>query len=101
MDIYSLLNHEGILVIGEPKISGIFAPEQARYFEIIHKWMEASWGSHFYDEDSFRIFVSINLFEEAELIYSDKGYIWVFQDMMNNHFLSERFFHKFCQIYNS
>ncbi|MHA2074647.1 MAG: class I SAM-dependent methyltransferase [Candidatus Hodarchaeales archaeon] len=76
-DIYSLLKDEGILVVGEPMIPGIFALNQARYFEIIHKWMEASWGSHFYDEDSFRKFIESTPFKKAELKFIDRDYIWI------------------------
>jgi SAM-dependent methyltransferase len=77
-DISSLLKDDGILIVAEPMIPGIFAPNQARYFEIMHKYMEVGlWRSRFYDKDSFEEFVRTTPFKNAELVYSDKDYIWV------------------------
>ena len=76
-DIYSLLKDEGILIVGETMIPGIFAPDQARYFEIMHKWFEVGIGSHFYDKDTFMEFIKTTPFKNAELIFDDRDYIWV------------------------
>lgn len=76
-DIYSLLKDEGILIVGEPMIPGIFAPDQARYYEIMHKWFEVGIGSHFYDKDTFMEFIKTTPFRNAELTFNDRDYIWV------------------------
>lgn len=75
-DIFELLKDEGILIVGESMIPGIFAPKQARYFEIMHKWFEVGIGSQFYDEESFMQFIKSTPFKKAELIYDDRDYIW-------------------------
>ncbi len=75
-DIFELLKDEGILIVGESMIPGIFAPKQARYFEIMHKWFEVGIGSQFYDEESFMQFIKSTPFKKAEIIYDDRDYIW-------------------------
>ncbi|MFX0184680.1 MAG: class I SAM-dependent methyltransferase [Candidatus Hodarchaeota archaeon] len=44
-DLYALLKDDGLLVVGEHMIPGIFAPNQARYFEIMYKWFEVGIGT--------------------------------------------------------
>jgi SAM-dependent methyltransferase len=75
-DLYALLKDDGLLVVGEHMIPGIFAPNQARYFEIMHKWFEVGIGSHFYDETSFREFIEMTPFTKAELIREGRDYFW-------------------------
>ncbi|MHA1984862.1 MAG: class I SAM-dependent methyltransferase, partial [Candidatus Hodarchaeales archaeon] len=75
-DLYALLKDDGLLVVGEHMIPDMFAPNQARYFEIMHKWFEVGVGSQFYDESSFRKFVESTPFRNVELISEDKDYFW-------------------------
>ncbi|MFQ5976903.1 MAG: class I SAM-dependent methyltransferase [Candidatus Heimdallarchaeota archaeon] len=75
-DLYSTLNDNGLLIVGESMIPGIFAPKQARYVEVMHKWFEVMIGSRFYDEDSFRKLVRLTPFETAELVQEDRDYFW-------------------------
>ena len=57
-------------------IPGIFAPNQAKYYEIMHKWFEVAVGSSFYDEESFREFIEGTPFEKAEIVRGDRDYFW-------------------------
>lgn len=75
-DLYSTLRDNGLLIVGESMIPGIFAPKQARYVEIMHKWFEAMIGSRFYDEDSFQELVRLTPFKTAEFIQEDRDYFW-------------------------
>jgi 2-polyprenyl-3-methyl-5-hydroxy-6-metoxy-1,4-benzoquinol methylase len=76
-DLYSMLKKEGLLIVGEHMIPEIFAPKQARYFEIMHKWLEVGMGSRFYDEESFRELIDSTAFQDAELIKDGQTYFWV------------------------
>ncbi|OLS23964.1 MAG: tRNA (cmo5U34)-methyltransferase [Candidatus Heimdallarchaeota archaeon LC_3] len=75
-DLYTLLKDDGLLVVGEHMIPDMLSPNQARYFEIMHKWFEVGIGSQFYDEDSFRRFMEATPFKNVELISEDKDYFW-------------------------
>lgn len=74
--LYSLLKKDGLLIVGEHMIPEIFAPKQARYVEIMHKWLEVGMGSRFYDEESFREFIDSTPFRGAELIKEAQTYFW-------------------------
>lgn len=78
-DLYTLLKDDGLLIVGEHMIPGIFAPNQAKYYEIMHKWFEVGVGSHFYDEDSFREFIEDTPFRKAELVREGRDYFWAVQ----------------------
>lgn len=75
-DLYTLLKDDGLLVVDEHMIPGIFAPNQARYFEIMHKWFEVGIGAYFYDEDSFREFIKSTPFQGAEFVREGRDYFW-------------------------
>ena len=75
-DLYSMLKKDGLLIVGEHMIPGIFAPKQARYFEIMHKWLEVGMGSKFYDEESFKELIDSTPFKNAELIHDGQTYFW-------------------------
>jgi len=55
-------------------IPEMFAPKQARYFEIMHKWHEVGLGSSFYD--SIRKFIKAMPFQDAEFMEEDQTYFW-------------------------
>ncbi|MHA2294976.1 MAG: class I SAM-dependent methyltransferase [Candidatus Hodarchaeales archaeon] len=76
IDLHTLLKDDGLLVVGEHMIPGIFAPKQARYFEIMHKWFEVGAGSKFYDERSFKDFIDSTPFTKAKLVREDRDYFW-------------------------
>ncbi|MFX0207815.1 MAG: class I SAM-dependent methyltransferase [Candidatus Hodarchaeota archaeon] len=78
-DLYSLLKDDGLLVVGEHMIPGIFATNQAKYYEVMHKWFEVGIGTHFYDEDSFREFVKSTPFTKAEFLREGRDYFWAIQ----------------------
>jgi cyclopropane fatty-acyl-phospholipid synthase-like methyltransferase len=78
-DLYTLLKDDGLLVVGEHMIPGIFSPNQGRYFEIMHKWFEVGIGAHFYDEESFREFVKSTPFRKADLLREGRDYFWAIQ----------------------
>ncbi|MFX0173079.1 MAG: class I SAM-dependent methyltransferase [Candidatus Hodarchaeota archaeon] len=78
-DLYSLLKDDGLLVVGEHMIPGIFSPNQGRYFEIMHKWFEVGIGAQFYDEDSFREFIESTPFKKADLLQEGRNYFWAIQ----------------------
>jgi 2-polyprenyl-3-methyl-5-hydroxy-6-metoxy-1,4-benzoquinol methylase len=75
-DLYSMLKNEGLLIVGEHMIPEIFAPKQARYVEIMHKWFEVGMSSRFYDEKSFREFINSTRFKEVEFIQEGQTYFW-------------------------
>ena len=76
-DLYSMLKKEGLLIVGEHMIPEIFAPKQARYVEIMHKWLEVGMRSRFYDKESFRELIDSTPFQDAELIKEAQTYFWV------------------------
>jgi SAM-dependent methyltransferase len=75
-NLYTLLKDDGLLIVGEHMIPDIYAPNQAKYYEIMHKWFEVGIGSHFYDEESFRQFIKSTPFQKAELIQDGRDYLW-------------------------
>ncbi|MFX1345046.1 MAG: class I SAM-dependent methyltransferase [Promethearchaeota archaeon] len=76
-DLYSLLNNDGILLVGETMIPSIFEPKEDRQlFDIMHKFYEAGFA-RFYDKKSFEEFVNSTLFTKAEFIKKGGEYFWV------------------------
>lgn len=76
-DLYTMLKDNGILVVGESMIPGIFAAkEKVQIFEVMHKWLEVVFGSHFYDEKSFKELISSTSFKNVELIRDGYDYFW-------------------------
>jgi SAM-dependent methyltransferase len=76
-NLYSLLDEEGILLIGESMIPDTFAPKKRfQLFDITHKFTEVK-TSLFYDERSFREFINSTLFTRSEFIREGGSSIWV------------------------
>ncbi len=88
-DLYSILKNDGILIVGEHIIPEIFSGEhKSNLVEVWHQWVELPYGSRFYDEKSFKKFISTTSFKNAELVKSEnkesvkllesfqRGYFW-------------------------
>jgi len=75
--LYSLLDDNGILLIGESMIPDTFAPKQRfQLFNITHKFTEVS-TSLFYNEKSFKDFIDSTPFTKAEFITEGGDSCWV------------------------
>ncbi|MFX1419183.1 MAG: class I SAM-dependent methyltransferase [Promethearchaeota archaeon] len=76
-NLYSLLKDDGILLIGESMIPDTFAPKKGfQLFDITHKFTEVK-TSLFYDERTFREFISSTPFKRAEFLREGGSSIWV------------------------
>ncbi|HME55281.1 MAG TPA: class I SAM-dependent methyltransferase [Candidatus Lokiarchaeia archaeon] len=76
-DIYSLLKEAGLLVIHDSIIPDTFTPDQGKVvFEVMHKWLEVTFGSRFYDEAGFQALVASTFFQTAELVREGSVYFW-------------------------
>ncbi len=76
-DLYVMLKDDGLLVVGESMIPSIFVPKQkVQIFEVMHKWLEVIFGSHFYDEKSFKELIYSTLFKNVEQIKDGCDYFW-------------------------
>lgn len=74
---HTILKDDGVLLVGEHMISNTFAPRHKyQLFEIMHKWLEVGVDSKFYDEKSFRKFISSTPFKNLELVKQGADYIW-------------------------
>jgi SAM-dependent methyltransferase len=75
--LYSLLNDDGILLIGESMIPDTYAPKKKfQIFDITHKFTEVK-ASLFYNEKSFREFIDLTPFSKANFIKEGGDSIWV------------------------
>ncbi|MFW9990227.1 MAG: class I SAM-dependent methyltransferase [Candidatus Odinarchaeota archaeon] len=75
--LYSLLNDNGMLLIGESMIPDTFSPKNRfQLFDITHKFTEVK-ASFFYNEISLREFISSTSFTRAEFIKEGGSSIWV------------------------
>ncbi|MCP4761157.1 MAG: class I SAM-dependent methyltransferase [archaeon] len=79
-DIYSLLKNDGILIVLESIVPDLCSPKH-RYQRrgIWHKFHEISFISKFYNERSFKEFISSSLFTKVELIENQNAYFWAVQ----------------------
>ena len=76
-NLYSLLDKEGILFIGESMISDTFTPRKKfQLFDNTHKFTEVK-TSQFYDEKSFKEFIDSTPFTKANFIREGGNCIWV------------------------
>ncbi|MFW9969128.1 MAG: class I SAM-dependent methyltransferase [Candidatus Odinarchaeota archaeon] len=76
-NLYSLLEDDGILLIGESMIPDTFAPKKKfQLFDITHKFTEVK-VSLFYDEKTFQEFIDSTLFTRSEFIRESGSSIWV------------------------
>ena len=76
-NLYSLLEDDGILLIGESMIPDTFAPKKRfQLFDITHKFTEVK-ASLFYDEKSFKEFIDSTPFTKANFIKEGGDSIWV------------------------
>jgi 2-polyprenyl-3-methyl-5-hydroxy-6-metoxy-1,4-benzoquinol methylase len=68
-NIYDLLKSDGILLVGDPMVPDLFDYQnKLRYWEIVKKWDETGFNARFYDEKSFKEFISSTSFTKAEFI---------------------------------
>lgn len=75
-DLHSLLEDDGILLVGESMIPDTFAPKQKfLLFDITHKFLEARFA-RFYNEKTFKEFVDSTPFTKAELVKEGWEYFW-------------------------
>ncbi|MFX1573375.1 MAG: class I SAM-dependent methyltransferase [Promethearchaeota archaeon] len=75
--LYSLLEDDGILLIGESMIPDTFAPKKRfQLFDITHKFTEVK-ASLFYDEKSFKEFIDSTPFTKANFVKESGDCIWV------------------------
>jgi SAM-dependent methyltransferase len=76
-DIYTLLKEGGVLIIHDSIIPGTFTPgQQKSTFEVMHKWLEVSFGSRFYDEAGFETLAASSPFHGAEMVREGSVYFW-------------------------
>jgi len=88
-DLYSILKEDGLLIVTTHIIPEIFSVEhKSNLVEIWHQWLEVPYGTRFYDEKSFKKFISLTSFKNAELIKKEskesgnllesflRGYFW-------------------------
>ncbi|MFX1311327.1 MAG: class I SAM-dependent methyltransferase [Promethearchaeota archaeon] len=76
-NLYSLLEDDGILLIGESMIPDIFAPKKRfQLFDITHKFTEVK-TSFFYNEKTFKEFIDSTSFTRSEFIKEGGSSIWV------------------------
>ena len=76
-NLHSLLNDNGILLIGESMIPDTFAlKKRFQLFDITHKFTEVK-ASLFYDEKSFQEFINSTPFTRAEFFKEGGSSIWV------------------------
>ncbi|MFX1387148.1 MAG: class I SAM-dependent methyltransferase [Promethearchaeota archaeon] len=76
-NLYSLLKDEGILLIGESMIPDTFAPKKRfQLFDITHKFTEVK-SSLFYNEKTFREFITSTPFTRSEFKKEGGNSIWV------------------------
>jgi hypothetical protein len=76
-NIYSLLKDDGLLIVGESMIPDTFASKkQFQLYDIMHKWLEVSFGAHFYDENDFKQLIEATGFTNIQLIKEHGNYFW-------------------------
>jgi len=76
-DMYTLLKDDGLLIVGENMIPNLFEPKKGfMLFEVMHKWMEVGFDTHFYNEDSFQELIKLTKFNKAELVRDRNEYFW-------------------------
>jgi len=76
-NIYSLLKDDGLLIVGESMIPDTFASKkQFQLYDIMHKWLEVSFGAHFYDENDFKQLIEATGFKNIQLIKEHGNYFW-------------------------
>ncbi|MFX1365300.1 MAG: class I SAM-dependent methyltransferase [Promethearchaeota archaeon] len=76
-NLYSLLDDEGMLLIGESMIPDTFAPKKRfELFDITHKFTEVK-ASFFYNEKTLREFIDSTSFTRSEFIKEGGSSIWV------------------------
>jgi SAM-dependent methyltransferase len=75
-DLYTLLEDDGILIVGETMIPDTFSPRKGfQLFEIMHKFLEVKYAK-FYNEKSFKEFIKSTPFKKAELVRDRVNYFW-------------------------
>jgi len=76
-DLYSLLNENGILLVGESMVPDTYTPKEPfKLFDITHKFSEAG-SSSFYNEKTFKAFIDSTPFTKAEFIKERGIKFWV------------------------
>lgn len=76
-NLHSLLDDDGILLIGESMIPDTFAPKKRfQLFDITHKFTEVK-ASFFYNEKTLREFIASTSFTRLEFIKEGGSGIWV------------------------
>ena len=76
-NIYNLLKDDGLLIVGESMIPDIFAPKKEfQLYDIMHKWLEVSFGAYFYDENEFTQLIKSARFKKIKLIKEHGNYFW-------------------------
>ncbi|MFX0006925.1 MAG: class I SAM-dependent methyltransferase [Promethearchaeota archaeon] len=76
-NLYSLLDDKGILLVGESMIPNTFTPKKRlQLFDITHKFTEVK-TSLFYNEKTFREFITSTPFTKSEFIKEGGSSIWV------------------------
>ncbi|MFX1493585.1 MAG: class I SAM-dependent methyltransferase [Promethearchaeota archaeon] len=77
MDLYLLLDDNGILLVGESMIPDTFSPKEPfKLFDITHKFSEAG-SARFYNEKTFKTFINSTPFTKAEFIKEGGTKFWV------------------------
>ncbi len=77
-NIYALLKDDGVLIVGDTMIPDTFKPNtKFQLYDVMHKMLEVAFGSKFYDEKSFKLFIESSSFRQAELIRERSDYFWI------------------------
>ncbi len=77
-NIHALLKDDGFLIVGDTMIPDTFKPNtKFQLYDVMHKMLEVSFGSKFYDEQSFKLLIESSSFKQAELIRDRSDYFWM------------------------
>ncbi|MFX1395120.1 MAG: SAM-dependent methyltransferase, partial [Promethearchaeota archaeon] len=77
-DIHNLLKDDGILMIGEGMIPDTYTPKTMfQFFEVWVKWVETSFPSSFYNEESIKKLFKSTSFKKVELVRDGREYCCV------------------------
>ena len=76
-NIYNLLKNDGLLILCESIIGDSFAPKKEfQLYDIMHKWLEFSFGAYFYDEFELKELIKTARFKNIKLIKERGSYFW-------------------------
>ncbi len=83
MDIYGLLKDDGLLIVADPMVPDLFAPQDNRsgnewvnFWRTFAKWSEVAYGAKFCNKKSFQDLVVSTPFKHIELLQDAEHTIW-------------------------